>query len=462
MSARIEHLILSGLFHRPEFIRRALAYLRPSFFKDATERRIFEKIQRFVDTYNVSPSKEAIEVEIDGDHTLKDEEFREAVQLVQSVHTIRDNSDLEWLINTTEGWAKDAAIETAILDSIRIIRGEDKKRPRGAIPQLLTEALAVSFKPSVGMALITDDYGARWDLYHESLSERILTDLHMLNTILNGGFAKKTLNVFMGQSNLGKSLLMCSLSAGMIAMGRKVLYVSAEMGKPDITQRLEANLLDVSMSDIMFMDRDEYIQRMTAMSKRVSGQFIVEQFPTGACTVTDIRNLMDELRIKKNFEPDVVVIDYINICRSARIVTDNSYMLIKNIAEEFRGLAIERNVCVISATQVRRDAFDAAVLSMKDIPESKALVDTVDFLGGLTIPPEFRHENYIVIQTLKTRYGDSTKADTFAVQIDRAKQRLSDLDEQPMIVQERELAAPSKKAKPDGLRLNRSRQLHGQ
>lgn len=807
MSARIEHLILSGLFHRPEFVRRAMAYLKPHYFKDATERLLFQKIITFFGDYNTAPSKEAIEIELDGDHTLKDEQFRDAVQLLSSVHALKDPSDLQWLVDTVEGWAKDAAIEAAILASIKIIRGEDKKHTRGMIPQLLTESLAVSFNPSVGMELIDEDFGARWDLYHANMAERIPTNLKDLNEILNGGFAKKTLNIFMGQSNIGKaiphgtivptpdgprqfgdlkvgdrvfgsngrptfitavypqgskhifelhfsdgriapccdqhlwaihrsglkstvmstlevqkslrlptyakqtfvplcdpveigpkqsffispyilgcllgdghlrqehvsisnpetevierinrelpdghslsrsantityyitsnrtrphpfkqeldrlgleetrsdtkfipsdylnsaisqridllnglldtdgevtktggtivytttsdrlrddvcalvwglggkvsvhtkqkwfthkgvrklgkpahcisitfgsdspirsklfhcerkrlrfastngkpshlritqvvktdrieecscitvdaddhlfltndfivthnSLTMCSLSAGMIMEGRHVLYVSAEMGKPDITQRLEANLLDLTMKDLGDIDRSEYVRRMETLAKRLAGRFIVEQFPTGAATVTDIRNLMDELRIKKKFVPDMVVVDYINICRSARVAADNTYMLIKNIAEEFRGLAIERDVAVLSATQVRRDAFDAALLSMKDVPESKALVDTVDYLGGLTIPPEFRHENYIMMQTLKTRYGDSTQADTFAVEINRGKQRLSDLNTQPIIVQERELATPSKSKKEQNeMSVRRTRKL---
>lgn len=437
MSEKFEYIVLSALMKRQDYARRVLPYIKPVYFQKGPARTLFTKVSHFIITYRSQPTQDAMTIELDNDTKLDDETYKHTLTLMEEVLKIAADDDLQWLTERTEGWVKDRALELALFEAVEIVQN-DKSR-RGTIPSKLTEALAISFDPSIGVELMKD-YEERFDRYKNQFAERIETDLELLNLYTDGGFPRKTLNVFMGQTNVGKTLTLCSLAASMALNGRKVCYVSGEVADDIVAQRIEANLLDIKMGMFKTFPKEEYVKRMNALDKAMTGRFVVKEFPTASASVIEIEALLDDLKLRMGFIPDVILIDYINIFRSARVVSDNSYVLVKNIAEEFRGLGVKRNAAILSATQVRRDALDTSLLSLKDVPESKALADTVDFLCGLTIPPQMKSEDMILAQVLKTRYGDSTKIPTFAFGIDRDHQRIYNLPEQPRLVQASEFS----------------------
>jgi replicative DNA helicase len=429
----LEHVIINNLINRPDFAQRVLPFIESNHFKSREDRAIFAAIQSFYDEYNAAPSFDAIGIQLEHDQGLDDDTYAKSVQLLEVIEGTREKQNEDWLFTETEKWVRNRAIEIALLDSIEIVQGTDKELTRDAIPEIMSKALSISFDPSIGLDF-RQDYAGRFQRYKSEFAERIQLDIGLLNDITDGGFPKQCVHVFMGQTNVGKTLCLCSLSAGLLTLGKKVLYISAEVSDLHVSQRIEANLAQVNLSDFNTMSEVEYLRRMQRVDDALTGQLIIKQYPTASASVSNFRALLNDLKLKKNFVPDVIMVDYINLFRSARVKSDNTYLMIKNVAEELRGLAVEFNQCVFTATQVDRQGLDATSLSLKNVPESKALSDTVDFLGGLLCPPTMRHENTIMVQPLKGRFFDVTKAEPFLLGINRGQQRIFELDDAPRLV----------------------------
>ena len=440
----IERTTLSELVGNEQYARKVLPFIKKEYFSDRTERIVFEEIQKFVEKYNALPTKSTLELEIDTRRDLNEDDIKRVLNVVKELENDKD-VNYEWLVETTEKFCKDKAVYNAIVEGISIIDGNDKERSADAIPSILTDALAVGFDNSVGHDYLLDA-DARFEYYH-TIEEKIPFDLDFFNRITKGGLPPKTLNIALAGTGVGKSLFMCHMAANCMNQGRNVLYITLEMAEERIAERIDANLMNISMEDLYNLPKQMYDTKMDKIIHNTNGQLVIKEYPTASAHSAHFRGLLKELAIKKTFKPDIIFIDYLNICASSRFkgaANVNSYMYIKSIAEELRGLAVETNVPIMSATQTTRSGFSNSDVGLEDTSESFGLPATADLMFALISNEELDAVNQIAVKQLKNRYNDPTINKRFVVGIDRAKMRLMDVEEseQQGITDSNQKAAP--------------------
>ena len=426
MSQTIERTALTQLVTNEQYARKVLPFMKGDYFADKTERTVFEEITKFVDKYNKIPTQTSLEIEVSGRKDLNEEEFKKVVAVIQTLEST--DVDFEWLVNTTEQFCKDKAVYNAIVEGISIIDGKDKQRGPDAIPSILTDALAVGFDNRVGHDYLVDS-DDRFDFYH-TVEKKIPFDLEFFNRITKGGLPPKTLNIALAGTGVGKSLFMCHMAANCLSMGKNVLYITLEMAEERIAERIDANLMNISMEDLHDLPKQMYDNKIAKIIKSTSGKLIVKEYPTASAHSGHFRGLIKELAIKKSFSPDILLIDYLNICSSTRFRGQNnvnSYMYVKAIAEELRGLAVETNVPIMSATQTTRSGYTSTDIGLEDTSESFGLPTTADFMFALISNEELDELNQIAVKQLKNRYNDLTVNKRFVIGIDRAKMQLFDI-----------------------------------
>lgn len=429
---RTEQLILGSLLNSEDYMRKVLPYLKEEYFLDWSDQQVFREYKRFVDKHNAPPTLEALMINFNRRDDITDDQFQ-GVGAVMTEMSEFDASkqNLDFLVETSEKWCQDRAIYNAIQKSIKIHDGREKTLTRDMIPDILSEALRVSFDTNVGHDFI-NDYESRYEFYHNE-EERIPTSLEYFDRITMGGFPKKTLNIVMGGTNVGKTMIMCSLAANMLKLGKNVLYITLEMAEEAIAQRIDQNLLNASLEELMKMDRDDYMERFdNRIKSKTRGSLIIKEYPTASAHVGHFRHLVKELRIKKNFKPDIIFIDYLGICASSRTKlggTINSYSYVKFIAEEMRGLAKELELPIVSGAQSNRGGQSASELSLEDTAESFGLPQTADWMIGITETPQLAELQQFLCVQLKNRYRDKNRNRCFVIGADKEKQRLYDVDD---------------------------------
>lgn len=423
----IEYSILSNLIHNEEYARKALPFIKRDYFT-GTEKSVYDAITAFVDKYNKVPTKPALTIDLDKIDTLSDTQYQEAVTYLNTLQEVK--VDQQWLIDETERFCQDKAVYNAIMESITIIDGKSKDKTKGAIPQILTDALGVSFDSHIGHNYI-EDSDIRFDYYHRK-EEKLEFDLDYFNKITRGGLPNKTLNIALAGTGVGKTLFMCHCAAAAFAQGKNVLYITMEMAEEKIAERIDANLLNVTTEELSILPKDAYDKKVNRVKDKSVGKLIIKEYPTASAGSNHFRHLLNELRLKKNFTPDIIFIDYLNICMSSRIrhgSSVNSYTLVKAIAEELRGLAVEFNVPLVSATQTTRSGYSNSDVGLEDTSESFGLPATADFMFALISTEELEQLGQIMVKQLKNRYGDPSKHKRFVIGVDRSKMKLYDVEQ---------------------------------
>ena len=425
--SRIENTIISSLFYREDYARKVLPFVKEEYFGNRVEQLLFGEIFKFVENYNNLPTKDAILIELGGRRDINEEELQNIKDYVVAVEN--SEADEQWLLETTEKFCKDRAVHNAVLSGIKILDGKDKKQTPEAIPHILSDALAVSFDKSVGHDYI-EDAEARFKFYHTK-EKRYQFDLDYMNRITKGGVPSKTLNIALAGTGVGKSLFMCHVASSYLLQGLNVLYITLEMAEERIAERIDANLLDVTMEDLHEMPKQLYEGKISKLREKTQGQLIVKEYPTASAHSGHFKGLLNELALKKSFRPDVIFIDYLNICASSRFKGGNisSYFYIKAIAEELRGLAVEFNVPIFSATQTTRTGFVSTDIGLEDTSESFGLPATADFMFALISNEELEALGQMKVKQLKNRYNDPSINRAFIIGVDRAKMRLYDVQQ---------------------------------
>ena len=424
----IEKTILANLIHNEQYTRKVLPFIKGDYFSDRTERTVFEEIQKFVDKYSDLPNQNALEVELDSRKDLNEDDYKRVLSVVKELQK-DDNVIFDWLVQTTEDFCKDKAVYNAIVDGIAIIDGKDKKRGVDALPSILTDALAVGFDNRVGHDYLHDT-DARYEFYHK-VEEKIPFDLEFFNRITKGGLPQKTLNIVLAGTGVGKSLFMCHVASNCLNQGRNVLYITLEMAEERIAERIDANLMNISIDDLHELPKQMFDDKIASIAKKTNGQLVIKEYPTASAHSNHFRGLIKELAIKKSFKPDIIFVDYLNICASSRFKANgnvNSYMYIKAIAEELRGLTVETNVPIMSATQTTRSGFSNSDIGLEDTSESFGLPATADLMFALISNEELDELNQIAVKQLKNRYNDPTTNKRFVIGVDRAKMKLYDVE----------------------------------
>jgi len=424
----LEKMILKSLLTNEDYCRKVLPFIREDYFV-GEDKILFSQINSFVLKYNQSPTTEALAIEIDAAKNVTDEEVKSCKTTLEDWKNTDTPINEKWLLDSTEEFCQEKAIYLAMTRSIEIMNGKDKNMSKGAIPSILSEALAVSFDPNIGHDYF-ENSDQRFDFYHR-IEERIPFDLDFFNKITKNGLPKKTLNIALAGTGVGKSLFMCHCAAANISAGYNVLYITMEMAEEKIAERIDANLLNVELIDLEKLSKDMYDKKINQLRNKAHGKLIIKEYPTASASAQHFRNLLNELRLKKSFVPDIIYIDYLNICSSARIKMGsnvNSYTLIKSIAEELRGLAVEFNVPLISATQTTRSGYASSDVELTDTSESFGLPATADFMFALITNETLEQLNQIQVKQLKNRYNDPTSNKRFIVGVDRAKMRLYDVE----------------------------------
>jgi len=425
----IEETILAGLISNDEYARKVLPFLQNDYFDQQSHQTVFVEVAQYVDSYNSIPTKGALKVSIDEKSNINEEQYKQINDMIDSL-SYDDKTDLDWLVDKTEKFCQDKAIYNAVRESILVLDGNHKQLDKGAIPELLEKALGVSFDNSVGHDYL-DDSDDRYNFYHTK-EDKIPFDLDLMNTITKGGVSRKSLSVALAGTGVGKTLFMTHCAAANLTAGLNVLYITMEMAEERIAERIDANLLDLTVDQLREVPRDVYEKRLGRVKKKSTGKLIVKEYPTASAGSNHFRHLLNELKLKRNFKPDMIYIDYLNICMSSRIRMGgsvNSYTLIKAIAEELRGLAVEFNVPIMSATQTNRTGFSSSDLNLEDTSESFGLPATADFMFGLISTEELESLGQLMIKQLKNRWGDTNAHKRFVVGIDRSKMRLFDAEE---------------------------------
>ena len=427
-SDRLETTILNNLFFQEDYTRKVLPFLKEEYFGLRTEKILFKEVYKFVEKYNNLPTKESILIELSQRKDINEEEHNTLKDYVNSITKL--DSDPQWLLDTTERFCKDKAVHNAVLDGIKILDKKDSKRTPEAIPSILADALAVSFDQHIGHDYI-DDADRRFKWYHTK-ETKYQFDLDYMNRITKGGVPSKTLNIALAGTGVGKSLFMCHCASAYLAQGLNVLYITLEMAEERIAERIDANLLDVTMDDLHTMPKDLYDNKMEKIRQKTGGKLIIKEYPTASAHAGHFRALFNELALKKSFKPDVVFIDYLNICASSRFKGGNigSYFYIKAIAEELRGLAVEFNVPLFSATQTTRTGFMSTDIGLEDTAESFGLPATADFMFAIISNDDLEALGQLKIKQLKNRYNDTAINRSFIIGVDRAKMRLYDVGQQ--------------------------------
>ena len=425
---RVEQLVLKHLINNEDYARKTIPFLQKEYFTDSNEQIVFEKIKTFIASYNSIPSKEALVIEIDNDKTLNDEQFKSCGKVINEL-VVDEAPDLQWLLDRTEKFCQEKAVYNAIMESIQIIDGKDKKSNSGSIPTILSDALSVSFDNHIGHDFL-DDADKRYDFYHK-VEDKIPFDIDVMNIITKGGLSKKSLNIILAGTGVGKSLAMCHWAANNLTEGKNVLYITLEMAEERIAERIDANLLNVPLDDLGSLSEDLYKKKINRVRKETAGKLIIKEYPTASAGTGHFRHLLNELSMKRNFKPDIIYIDYLNIALSMRIKPGaqvNSYSYIKAIAEELRGLAVERDVPIVSATQTTRKGFTNSDPGLEDTSESFGLPATADFMIAMVSSDDLQAQGCIMFKQLKNRYSDPVQNKKFKVGVDRSKMRLYDVE----------------------------------
>ena len=420
--------ILNHLIHNEEYCRRVVPYLRPDYF-EGTHKVVFDLITRFVAKHNKLPTGKILELEL-GKVSAHDDVMLSATNLINEMKA-KSDVDTDYLIAESEKWCRDRAVYNAIMDSIQIIDGKNKDKTEGAIPEILSEALGVSFDQEIGHDYI-DNSDDRFNFYNKT-ENRIPFDLDYFNKITKGGLPNKTLNIALAGTGVGKSLFMCHCAASILEQGKNVLYITMEMAEERIAERIDANLMDLPIQQLESLSKNNFDNKIQKIATGTIGKLIVKEYPTGAAHVGHFRALLNELKLKKNFLPDIIYVDYLNICASSRMKgmggSINSYSYIKAIAEELRGLAVEFNVPIVSATQTTRSGFSNTDVGLEDTSESFGLPATADLMFALISTEELDELGQIMVKQLKNRYNDPTKFKRFVIGIDRSRMKLYDVEE---------------------------------
>lgn len=425
---KIEFLILRNLLYNEEYTRKVLPFLKEEYFQDSSQKIVFDEIHSFISEYNNLPSKEVLYIEVEKRTDLNESLFKEVHGTIQCLEDVPVED--EWLISTTEKWCRDRAIYLALMESIQIADGNDDKKNRDAIPSILSDALSVSFDNHIGHDYL-QDYEQRYESYKKT-EEKIEFDLEYFNKITKGGIPRKTLNIALAGTGVGKSLFMCHVASASLLQGRNVLYITLEMAEEKIAERIDANLLNVDIKDVSTLPKTLFESKVNNISKKTQGSLIIKEYPTASAHAGHFRTLLNELALKKSFRPDIIFIDYLNICSSSRHkgnLSVNSYSYIKAIAEELRGLAVEFNVPIISATQTTRSGYGSSDVELTDTSESFGLPATADLMFALISTEDLEQLGQIMVKQLKNRYNDPTIFKKFVVGIDRAKMRLFDVEQ---------------------------------
>ena len=428
MMDRIEKVILRNLVYNEEYLRKVLPFIEPDYFNDRNERVVFEHITKYAAEYNSLITKEVLQIEIEDRRDISQDEVKNIHGTINELEDIE--CDFEWLSDTTEKWCRDRAIYLALMESIKIADGQDDKKNRDAIPTILSDALSVSFNRNVGHDYL-EDYEERYELYNKKES-RIQFDLEYFNKITKGGLPNKTLNIALAGTGVGKSLFMCHHASSVLLEGKNVLYITLEMAEEKIAERIDANLLNVNIQEIVDLPKPIFESKVTNLAKKTQGSLIIKEYPTASAHSGHFKALLNELALKKAFKPDIIFIDYLNICASSRYRAGsnvNSYSYIKAIAEELRGLAVEANVPIVSATQTTRSGYGSSDVDLTDTSESFGLPATADLMFALISTEELETLNQIMVKQLKNRYNDPTIYKRFVIGVDRAKMRLYDCEQ---------------------------------
>ena len=428
MNERIETTILKSLAYNEEYSRKVLPFIRSEYFTDYTEKVVFEEICKFIFKYNKLPTQEVLRVEVDGRSDLNENSYKEVTNYVDNLEPAI--LDFTWLSDITEKWCRDKAIYLALMESISIVDGNDDKKTKDAIPSILSDALAVGFDTNVGHDYLRD-YEERYDFYHQT-EEKIPFDLQFFNKITKGGLCNKSLNIALAGTGVGKSLFMCHVASSCLLQNKNVLYITMEMAEEKIAERIDANLLNVNIQEIANLPKSMFENKVNNLSKKTQGSLIIKEYPTASAHSGHFKALLNELALKKSFRPDIIFIDYLNICASSRYRAGsnvNSYTTIKSIAEELRGLACEANVPIISATQTTRSGYGSSDVELTDTSESFGLPATADLMFALISTDELEELGQIMVKQLKNRYNDLSINKRFVIGIDRAKMRLYDCEQ---------------------------------
>ena len=425
---RIERTALSNLIHNEQYTRKVLPFIKEEYFSDRTERLLFTEIYKFVNKYNSLPTKEALSIEINSAKSVNEDEYKKITDVLSTLNKEPVNQD--WLVETTEKFCKDRAIHNAILGGIQIIDGKDKKHTPEYLPEMLTSALSVSFDQKVGHDYLQETK-ERFDFYKKK-EERLELDLDYFNKITRGGIPSKTLNICLAGTGVGKTMFMTHLASSILLQGKNVLYITMEMAEERIAERIDANLLNVGMSDLEELPYSMYETKINKLQSKTTGKLIIKEYPTASAHTGHFRALVKELALKKSFKPDIVFVDYLNICASARFKAGanvNSYTYIKAIAEELRGMAVENDIPIFSATQTTRGGFVSSDVGLEDTSESFGLPATADFMFALISSEELDDKNQIMVKQLKNRYNDPTVNRKFILGVDRSKMRFYDVEQ---------------------------------
>ena len=430
---KIEFLILRNLIYNEEYARKVIPFIKDDYFEDQKQKIIFEEISSFIQQYNKLATKEILSIEVEKRSDINDTIYQEIVDVISSFED--EVGEIDWLVDSTEKWCRDRAIYLALMESIQLADGKDESKGRDAIPTILSEALAVSFDNHVGHDYL-EDYEARFESYHRK-EDRIPFDLEYFNKITKGGLPNKTLNIALAGTGVGKSLFMCHVASSALIEGKNVLYITLEMAEEKIAERIDANLLNINIQDITDLPKPIFDTKVEALAKKTQGTLIIKEYPTASAHSGHFKSLLNELALKKSFRPDIIFIDYLNICASSRYKANgnvNSYSYIKAIAEELRGLAVEANLPIVSATQTTRSGFASSDPDLTDTSESFGLPATADLMFALISSEELEGEGKLMVKQLKNRYNDPTTNKRFVVGIDRNKMRLYDCKDQAKII----------------------------
>ena len=446
MTERVPLTILKNLIHNETYTRQVIPFIEPDYFEERSDRIVFEEVAKFLNEYDKTPTKEVLHIEVEKRVDVTEDEYKTIEQLISALDT--EVSESKWLLDTTEEWCKQRAIYLALIKSIQIADGQDEHKKPEAIPAILSDALAVGFDQHVGHDYI-DDSEDRYAYYHR-VENKIPFDLEYFNKITSGGISDKTLNIALAGTGVGKSLFMCHVASSCLVQGKNVLYITLEMAEEKIAERIDANLLDTNIKDIAELPEKIFNKKITNLSKKTEGKLIVKEYPTASAHCGHFKSLLQELKLKKSFSPDIIFVDYLNICASSRYrsaVNVNSYSYVKAIAEELRGLAVEFSLPIVSATQTTRSGFASSDPNLTDTSESFGLPATADLMFALISTEELEGLNQIMVKQLKNRYNDPTINKRFVLGVDRAKMRLYDVEQgaQQDIVEDIEVVQHNKK-----------------
>lgn len=427
---RLEHSILKNLIYNDSYCRKVLPFISADYFADDTEKVVFKEVNEFVNKYKSLPTHEALVINFTESKSLTEAQVRTSINLLNEIHEHREEpTEEQWLIEQTEKFCQDKAIYNAIMESVSILDDKNHKTSKGEIPKLLSDALGVSFDSHIGHDYI-NDAEERFDFYHR-VEERVRFDLDLFNKITKGGLPVKTLNIALAGTGVGKSLFMCHVAAACISQGRNVLYITLEMAEERIAERIDANLLNIDIQELHTISKQDYDRKFDVLRSKTQGKLIIKEYPTASASTLHFRSLLQDLHLKKNFKPEIIFVDYLNICSSARMKPGNSvnsYTYIKAIAEELRGLAVEFAVPIVSATQTTRSGFTNSDPGLEDTSESFGLPATADFMFALITTEELEQLGQIMVKQLKNRYSDPNTYKRFVIGIDRSKMKLFDAE----------------------------------